>query len=328
MKAIISTGWGPRSRLALADVPEPGEPGPDDVLVKVHAASVNPKDWKINRRIAMTAPPGVVKRLPPLLGDDLAGTVLAVGRNVTDFAIGDDVYGMDMRLRTASLAEKTRINQKRIARKPSSLSYLEAASMPLTAQTALRGLRKGGARAGARVLVIGASGGVGTFAVQIAKAMGCHVTAVCSGRNTGFVSELGADETIDYTKGDDRSGAGPFDLVFDVVSRESPRTCAKMIAEKGWFISTGGNARAMLGTPLYRVLGKNAASVVVESRRQDLEVLTEMVEKGELTPVIDSEFELADADDVPPESWREVPGEGGDSSTVSHTTGDRAMRVP
>ena len=296
MKAIISTRWGLKPHLTLADVPEPGEPGPDDVLVKVHAASVNPKDWKINRRIAMVAPPVLMKRLPPLFGDDLAGTVLAVGRNVTDFVVGDEVYGMDMRLRTASLAERTRIDQKRIAKKPPSLSYLEAASMPLAAQTALRGLRKGKAQAGSKVIIIGASGGVGTFAVQIAKVMGCHVTGVCSGRNTGFVSELGADETIDYTQGDYRSRAGSFDLVFDVVSLESPRTCSDLIAPNGWFISTGGNALAMLGTPLHRVLGKNAASVVVESWREDLETLTDMVEKDQVKPIIDSEYDLADTD--------------------------------
>ena len=298
MKAIITTGWGPQSRLTLADVPEPREPGPDDVLVKVHATSVNPTDWKLNRRIAMLATPMLVKRLPPLFGDDLAGTVLEVGRNVTDFAVGDEVYGMDMRLRTAALAEQTRINRKRVAKKPPSLSFPEAASMPLAAQTALQGLRKGRAQAGSNVLIIGASGGVGTFAVQIAKAMGCHVTAVCNGRNTDFVRELGPDEIIDYTRSEGWHGAGSFHLIFDVASCESPRTCAGLMAENGWFISTGGNARTMLGTPLYRVLGRNAASVVVESRREDLEVLTGMVEKGELRPVIDREYHLADAENA------------------------------
>lgn len=298
MKAIITTGRSLKPRLTLADVREPAEPGPDDVLVKVHAASVNPKDWKLNYNIARAATPVLVKRLRPLFGDDLAGTVLAVGKKVSDFAVGDEVYGMDMRLRTASLAEKTLINQKRIAKKPPSLSFLEAASMPLAAQTALQGLRKGGAKAGSKVLIIGASGGVGTFAVQIAKVLGCHITGVCSGKNAAFVRDLGADEVIDYTRGDYRQSAGPFDLVFDVTSYESPRTCAALIADNGWFISTGGDARAMLGTPLYRLFGKNAASIVVESWREDLDALTEMVESGRLKPVIDSEFELAEADDA------------------------------
>lgn len=296
MKAIATSGWGHKTRLTMRDVAAPGKPGPNDVLVKVYAASVNPKDWKLNYHIAMLASPPLVKKLPPLFGDDLAGTVMAVGDKVTDFAVGDEVYGMDMRLRTASLAEQTLIHQKRIAKKPMSLSFEEAASMPLAAQTALQGLRKGKAQAGSKVLIIGASGGVGTFAVQIAKVMGAHVTGVCSGRNADFVRQLGADEVIDYTQGDYRKNAGIFDLVFDVTSYESPRTCAALIAEHGWFISTGGDARSMLGTPLYRLIGKNASSVVVESWRKDLDALTAMVDSGKLKPIIDSKFELTDSE--------------------------------
>jgi len=296
MKAIIATGRGLKPRLTLADIPEPAPPGPDDVLVRVHAASVNPKDWKLNYLLAAANRPFRGSRPKALFGDDLAGTVLEVGGNVTEFVRGDAVFGMDMRLRTASLAERTRIDQGCIAKKPPSLSFLEAAAMPLAAQTALQGLCKGQARAGSRVLIIGASGGVGTFAVQIAKAMGCHVTGVCSHGNIGLVRELGADHVIDYSRGDYRRTAGPFDLVFDVVSRESPRSCAELIGQQGWFISTGGNTRAMLGTPLFRLLGKNATSMLVESRRKDLETLSDMVKKRQLRPIIDSEFELADAD--------------------------------
>ncbi|MCH8498979.1 MAG: NAD(P)-dependent alcohol dehydrogenase [Marinobacter sp.] len=296
MKAVLTSGWGFQSRLTVQDKPAPGKPGPNDVLVKVHAASVNPKDWKLNYHIAMAASPLLVKRLPPLFGDDLAGTVLAVGSKVTDFAVGDRVYGMDMRLRTASLAEQTLINQKRIARMPVSLSFAQAAAMPLAAQTALQGLRKGKASAGSRVLIIGASGGVGTFAVQIAKIMGCHVTGVCSGKNVQFVRQLGADDVIDYTLGDYRDTAGPFDLVFDVTSYESPNTCAAMMAANGWFVSTGGDLRSMFFTPLYRLVGRNATTVVVESWRADLEALAAMVDSGTLGPIIDSEFGLADSE--------------------------------
>ena len=296
MKAIITTGWGLKPRLTLRNKPAPGKPGPNDVLVHVHAASVNPKDWKLNYHIAMLAQPLLVKRLPPLFGDDLAGTVLAVGSKVRDFAVGDRVYGMDMRLRTASLAEQTLIDQKRIAKMPASLSFAEAAAMPLAAQTALQGLRKGRAKAGSRVLVIGASGGVGTFAVQIAKQLGCHVTGVCSGRNSDFVRQLGADEVIDYTLGDYRNSAGPFDMVFDVTSYESPTSCAPLLADNGWFISTGGDARSMFGTPLYRLLGRNAGTVVVESWKADLEQLATMVDSGKLQPIIDSEFSLAESE--------------------------------
>ena len=297
MKAIIATGGLLKPTLSLGDVREPDAPGPNDVVVKVIAASVNPKDWKLNYHIARAARPlGPLRsRLRPVFGDDLAGTVIATGDQVRDIEIGDAVYGMDMRLRTASLAERALISRKRIARKPPSLSFAQAASMPLAAQTALQGFRKGHAGQGSRVLIIGASGGVGTFAVQIAKAQGMHVTGVCSGRNAELVSELGADEVIDYTEGDYRQSAGEFDMVFDVTSYETPRTCEALIAPEGWFISTGGQGMSMFATPLHRLRGKNAGSVVVESWSRDLDILSAMVESGQLKPVIDSEFELADS---------------------------------
>lgn len=296
MKAVVTEGRLLKPRLVVCDKPAPKGPGPDDVLVRVHYASVNPKDWKLNYHIAMAATPALVRRLPPLFGDDLAGTVLATGRNVTDFAVGDAVYGMDMRLRTASLAEDARIDQDCIAHKPESLSFREAASMPLAALTALQGLRRAGVGQGSRVLIIGASGGVGTLAVQIARILGAHVTGVCSERNADFVRELGAHEVIDYTREDFRQCGQTFDMVFDVASHESPRSCAKLLGEGGWFISTGGDARSMLGTPVYRVLGRRATSIVVKPRRADLESLAAMVDRGELRPVIDSEFDLADSE--------------------------------
>jgi alcohol dehydrogenase len=268
------------------------------VIVRVHAASVNPKDWKLNynlsRAATLVGPFG--RRLGPLFGDDLAGTVVATGKNVHDLGVGDAVYGMDMRLRTASLAEQALISRKRIARMPPGLSFTQAASMPLAALTALQGLRKGHASKGSRVLVIGASGGVGTFAVQIGKALGMHITGVCSGANADFVTQLGADAVIDYTAGDYRQDAGEFDLVFDVTSYETPQTCAALIAPQGWFISTGGQGASMLATPLYRLAGRNADSVVVESYSKDLDTLSGMVERGELRPVVDSVFSLEDAE--------------------------------
>ncbi|MDX1803677.1 MAG: NAD(P)-dependent alcohol dehydrogenase [Alcanivorax sp.] len=296
MKAVTTTGWGTRARLTLIERPAPARLADNDVLVQVHAASVNPKDWKLNYHAAMLATPLLVNRLPPIFGDDLAGVIVAKGSKVQDFEIGDAVYGMDMRPRTASLAEQARISQKRIAKKPAALSFAEAASMPLAAQTALQGLRKGGGKPGSKVLIIGASGGVGTFAVQIAKALDMHVTGVCSGRNTELVRSLGADATIDYTKGDYRQTLSDFDLVFDVTSYETPLTCALLMGKHGHFISTGGQGVSMIGTPFYRLLGKKADTVVVESWRRDLETLNGMVENGQLKPVIDSIYTLADSD--------------------------------
>lgn len=298
MRAVVASGGVISPELKVVKVAEPGKPGPHDVLVRVHAASVNPKDWKLNYNIARsTGLSGLVaRRVGPLFGDDLAGIVIATGSKVRDLSPGDAVYGMDMRLRTASLAEKAIISRKRIARMPEGLTFAEAASMPLAALTALQGLRKGHASKGSRVLIIGASGGVGTFAVQIAKALGMHVTGVCSGANADFVRDLGADAVIDYTAGDYRHSAGEYDLVFDVTSYETPQTCAALIGPEGWFISTGGQGMSMLATPLYRLAGKNADSVVVESWTKDLDTLSGMVARGELKPVIDSQFDLADAE--------------------------------
>ncbi|WP_290523484.1 NAD(P)-dependent alcohol dehydrogenase [Alcanivorax sp.] len=296
MKAITTTGWGPNTKLVLSETDAPSRLRADDVLVEVHAASVNPKDWKLNYHLAMAATPVGTRRLPPIFGDDLAGVVIDKGRNVRHFEIGDEVYGMDMRLRTASLAEKARINQHRVAKKPANLSFNEAASLPLAALTALQGLRKGGATVGKSVLIIGASGGVGTLAVQIAKQMKLHVTGVCSTRNLDFVRELGADALIDYTQGDYRKTAGEFDIVFDVTSYETPLTCKALLGKQGHFISTGGQGASMFATPLYRALGKKAGTVVVESYRQDLDTLADMVEQGALKPIIDSVYPLVDSE--------------------------------
>ena len=296
MKAIATAGWGPKTKLVLSEMPAPFSLGDEDVLVEVHAASVNPKDWKLNYHLAMAATPLGTRRLPPLFGDDLAGVVVDKGTRVQGLDVGDEVYGMDMRLRTASLAEQAVINQQRVAKKPNSLSFTEAASLPLAALTALQGLRKGGAEQGKTVLIIGASGGVGSLAVQIAKYLGMQVTGVCSTRNLEFVKQLGADAVIDYTQGDYRKSAGAFDIVYDVTSYETPLTCKVLLGENGHFISTGGQGLSMVATPLYRLLGKKANSVVVESYREDLDYLTELVELGVLHPVIDSVYSLVDSD--------------------------------
>lgn len=296
MKAIGTAGWGPRTKLVVTEAPAPTRLGDEDVLVEVYAASVNPKDWKLNYHLAMAATPLGTRRLPPLFGDDLAGVVIGKGAAVRDFEIGDEVYGMDMRLRTASLAEQAVINQHRVAKKPKNLNFQQAASLPLAALTALQGLRKGGAEAGKSVLIIGASGGVGSLAVQIAKHIGLRVTGVCSTSNLDFVSQLGADAVIDYTAGDYRNTAGVFDIVYDVTSYETPLTCKALLGESGHFISTGGQGISMVATPLYRLLGKKADSVVVESYREDLDYLTMLVERGALHPVVDSVYSLADSE--------------------------------
>ncbi|AEF40621.1 NAD(P)-dependent alcohol dehydrogenase [Hoyosella subflava] len=295
MKAIKTAGLGLGTRLVVGESAPP-KPGPNDVLVDVKAASVNPKDWKLNRTAAILATPILTKRLPPLFGDDLAGEVRATGANVTDFKVGDKVYGMDMRPRTASLAEQAVIDEGCIAHLPKGLDFAEAASLPLAALTALQGLRIGQAMPGSEVLIIGASGGVGTLAVQIAKALGCHVTGVCSGRNRLRVIDLGADAVIDYTEGDFRRDSGPFDLVFDVTSYETPKSCAAILKPKGYFVSTGGHARSVIA--IRTSLSRRERGVIVRPLRRDLETLNEMIESGELKPIIDSRFPFAETQEA------------------------------
>ena len=215
-----------------------------------------------------------------------------------DFEIGDEVYGMDMDFRTAACAEFAVIGQDRIALKPVNLSFGQAAAVPLAALTALQALHMGGAGAGTEVLVIGASGGVGTFAVQLAKAMGASVTGVSSGRNTGLVAELGADYVIDYTEGDYREADEDFDLVFDATAYESPASCASLLKEDGMFVTTVGHSKAMLGLLRARLSASSPTGkmVAVKSNTRDLETLKQYIEAGEVTPVIDSEYALDDID--------------------------------
>lgn len=293
MKTIAAKGLGPTLHLTVVERSKPS-PSDHDVLVKVYSASVNPKDWKLNRSYAHLVTPLGNKILPPIFGDDLAGEVVAIGKKVNNFAIGDRVFGMDMRLRTASLAEYAVINTRRLAHLPNVIEYHDAAGVPLAGQTALQGLRQGGATTGSSVLIIGASGGVGTYAVQIAKIMGCHVTGVCSARNTELVEELGADDTLDYTAGDYRSSAGPFDLVFDVTSYETPGSCRKLVKPGGHFISTMGHARGTVAT--FFANRKKASIVVVESYTEDLNTLADWMKTGKLRTVIDSQFPLEDAE--------------------------------
>ncbi|MGB1580563.1 MAG: NAD(P)-dependent alcohol dehydrogenase [Nevskiales bacterium] len=292
MKAIIPSGRSLKPRLVIADRGKP-KPGPQDVLVKVHAASVNPKDWKLNLQLGNLATPLGRHWLPAVFGDDLAGEVVAKGAKVEGFEVGDRVYGMDMRLRTASLAEYAVIDQRRIAVMPKKLSFIDAAAAPLAAQTALQGLRQAGAGQGSSVLIIGASGGVGTYAVQIAKLLGCEVTAVCSTRNVERVKELGADAVIDYTQDDFRKTGQQYDVVFDVTSFETPGSCAALLKPTGHFVSTMGHARALISTLLTK--RQKASIVVVESYTEDLETLGEWMAAGKLKSIIDCRVPLAES---------------------------------
>src|SRR5687767_7942746 len=220
MKAVVYYDYGPPEVLRFEDVETP-VPNDNQVLVKVRAASINPYDWHFMEGVPYIARAlgfGALKPASPRLGVDFAGTVEAVGKNVTQFKSGDEVFGG----KGGAFAEYVAINEKFLVAKPANITFEQAGSVQIAGLTALQGLRdKGKIQPGQKVLINGASGGVGTFAVQIAKSMGAHVTGVCSGRNVELVRSLGADQVIDYTKEDFTKGGQRYDVILDNVGNRS-----------------------------------------------------------------------------------------------------------
>ncbi|RLA45534.1 MAG: NAD(P)-dependent alcohol dehydrogenase [Gammaproteobacteria bacterium] len=299
MKAATTQGFGPYSSFVIKDVTRP-KVATKDVLVEVYASSVNPKDWKLNQKVSSVIPPLGCLKNTHIIGDDLAGIVVDKGEQVTGFDIGDEVYGMDMNLRTAACAEYAKISQRCIAHKPATLSFSEAASVPLAALTALQAFYIGKLSEGSRVLIVGASGGVGTFAVQIARAMGAKVTAVCSGKNAELVTSLGAAKVIDYTTHDYLKEENDFDMIFDATSFEGLASCSSLMKDDGVFVTTVGHGKAFFD--LFKAQlsqgDQKARSVFVQSRTKDLETLTHFIDEGKVKPVLDSQYPLAKIDDA------------------------------
>ena len=295
MKAATVKGFGSTAKVVVAENKKP-KPGKHDVLVKVYCSSVNPKDWKLNKVMTSLVPDVGIR--PFIIGDDLSGMVVETGSEVTEFEVGDEVYGMDMRLRTNACAEYAKIATKRIAKKPRNISHVEAGVSPLAALTALQGFKTANLKSGQRILIIGASGGVGTYAVQIAKAWGAEVTAVCSYRNVDLVKSLGADQIIDYTKEDFTKNEDSFDVIFDATSYESAKTCASLMKEGGVFVTTFGQSKGFYSAIISKLLPvkHKTKSVTVESYTDHLNELTEMFEKGKLKTILDSEVSFENID--------------------------------
>jgi NADPH:quinone reductase-like Zn-dependent oxidoreductase len=295
MKAIVQDRFGPPDVLRLEDVDAPAVDA-DGVLVRVRAASVNPADWHAMRGSPWFARPmfGLLKPKQRTPGIDLAGIVEAVGENVTDLRPGDEIFGA----RNGSLAELV-VGGKNFVQKPAALSFEQAGAIAIAGCTALQALRdKGRLEAGQRVLVNGAAGGVGTFAVQIAKAMGAHVTGVCSTRNVDLVRSLGADEVVDYTT-DDFTGRGRrYDLVIDTVGNRSTADLRRALTPKGTVVLVGGDGKLheMLA-PLVvgRFVSQRLVSFIAKINKDDLAALGELTESGKLTPVIDRTYPLEEA---------------------------------
>ncbi|SEF38046.1 NADPH:quinone reductase [Amycolatopsis pretoriensis] len=303
MKALVQRVYGPPGALTWENAPDP-RPGDGEVRVRVHATSVNPYDWHFLRgepRVARLMTGGFGLRRPPVgvLGCDLAGRVETAG---AEFSPGDDVYAL---LPRGAHAEYVCVREDLLARMPANLSHAQAATIPMAAVTALLSLR--GVEPGQRVLVNGASGGVGTFAVQLAKALGARVDAVCSAANADFVRSLGAEHVVDYRSEDFTRGGRRYDFVLDVAGGRSVFACRRVLERDGTFVAVGGPAgrwlqpaghvfAAVATGPFARRRVVLADAVACRDKKAVLGELTALVERGAVTPVIDRTYPF---DDLP-----------------------------
>jgi NADPH:quinone reductase-like Zn-dependent oxidoreductase len=303
MRAVVRETYGGPEVLRLDRVPRPVVKG-DDVLVRVRAAGVDRGVWHM-----MTGLPylgrlafGIRKPKDRVLGLDLAGTVEAVGPDVTRFAVGDAVYGSGR----GSYAEYAVAPETKLAAKPQGLSFEQAAAVPVSAVTALLGLRAGKIREGQKVLVTGASGGVGSYAVQLAKAFGAQVTGVCSAGKVEFVHTLGADHVIDYTR-EDFADTGPYDLILDIAGIPQISRLRRALTPTGTAVITGGEGGGKLTGGMHRQLGALVLSPFISQRltmflgvvrAAELQDLAPLIDAGKIAPALDRTFALAEAQDA------------------------------
>jgi NADPH:quinone reductase-like Zn-dependent oxidoreductase len=295
MKAFVSEKYGPPEMLRIADVEKPS-PAADQALVKVLAVSVNPADWRSMRAkpLFARATMGLLRPKHRILGGDIAGRVEAVGSGVTQFKPGDEVYANLLDHGNGGFAEYVSVPVEVMALKPANLSFEEAAAVPMAAVTALQGLRHHGEiQAGQRVLINGASGGIGTFAVQIAKSFGAEVTGVTSTRNIGLVGSLGADHVVDYTTTDFFQSGERYDLILDTIGNLSVRDLRRALAEGGKAAVVGFTSVAKLISVSLRG-GKNIAQVSAHLTAADLEFLSNLIEAGKVQPQIDRRYPFAE----------------------------------
>ena len=305
MKAIAYHEYGSADVLKCEEIEKP-VPKDDEVLIKVRAASVNPLDWRL-----MKGKPAILRlffglRKPRLgrPGVDVAGEVEAVGSNVTQFKPGDEVFGACR----GAFAEYACTAESKLVMKPGNVTFEQAASVFVAGLTALQGLRNHGKiRPGSKVLINGAAGGVGTFAVQIAKSFGAHVTGVCSTRNLDIVRSIGADEVIDYTQNDFTTSNQRYDLILECVGNHSFSECRRVLNTAGRFVMVGGphdpltmDLLAQMIKPLLSSLfvSQKAVMFIARSNQDDLTLLGELIATGKLKPVIGGRYSLSDAPDA------------------------------
>lgn len=300
MKAIVQEKYGPPEVLHLKEIPEP-VPADNQVLVRIKAASMNAADWHLMRGspfIMRLFIGGLFKPKKVILGADIAGTVEAVGSKVSLFKPGDEVFGDISGSGFRGFAEYATVKEDELVLKPVNLNFEEAAAIPLASVTALRALRNTGKiKPGQDVLINGASGGVGTFAVQIAKILGAHVTAVCSTAKVEQARLLGADLVIDYKTDDITKGGKLYDLIMDAAAYRPVSDYKKILRPKGTYVLVGGSgSRAirvmMLGSILSMTTSKTITSMVSRPDRQDLTFMKGLIEQGKIKPVIDRKYRL------------------------------------
>jgi NADPH:quinone reductase-like Zn-dependent oxidoreductase len=303
MKAIVQDTYGSPDVLELREIERP-VPGDGDVLVRMHAASVNPADWHIMRAspfIVRTSGFGLRTPKKPIRGTDVAGHVEAVGRNVTRFRPDDDVFGWC----EGAFAEYVCVDETHVVPKPADVSFEAAAAVPMAGCTAIQGLRDSGAvQPGQDVLIVGAGGGVGTFAVQIAKAFGARVTGVCGTTKMEFVRSLGGDHVIDYTQEDFTRIGQRYDVIFQLAGTASPSACRRALTPNGTLVLSSGEGRF---AGIDRILRAMASSPFVRQRlrllrtketNEDLVALAALIEGGRLTPAIDRTYPLSEVPDA------------------------------
>ncbi len=306
MKAIVYEAYGSADILEVKEVRKPGVEA-DQVLVRVRAASANPYDWHLMSGVPYIARISMGLRKPKysLLGTDVAGEVEAVGSAVSRFRPGDAVFGF---VGSGGFAEYVSAPEKLLALKPANLSFQQAATVPLAAVTALQGLRDAGEiKSGQKVLIVGASGGVGTFAVQIAKWYGADVTGVCSTRNLEMVRSIGADHVIDYTREDFTRTGQRYDLIFQLAGTASPSACRRALAPEGRLVLSSGDSPGRIIGPVGRIIkailmspfiGQTLRPLVAKPSSNDLQFLSELIEAGRVAPVIDRTYPLTEAADA------------------------------
>ncbi len=312
MKAAYITRYGRTEVLNVGKQPVPA-PKEDQVLIKVKAASINPRDWLLMRGIYPFKK--LAEPFPIILGSDMSGTIISVGKNVTELMVGDDVFGMQpIKGKFGAFAEFAAIQSSAVALKPKEIDHSSAAAMPCAGMTSLQTLRDlVSLKKGETILINGASGGVGSYAVQIARAYGAYVVAVCSAENANLCRSLGADKTIDYRSENFEQHQNQYDVVYDVIGRSSPAKARCALKKGGRYVSTVPSPMIMIQSIFSKITskfglfkGQTAHLILVKPKGADLAVMASMMQAGSLQSIIDSTFALEDAPQAfeKSQSWR------------------------